>query len=214
MLLLGLLYPEEDGDRLWDLPIGERDLALLHLRTLLFGEQMRSAAHCPHCGEHVEWEAKTTDLMFQELATLGQPKHFSLPVGATDTRFRLPTSRDIVHMANQNPEQRDLAFIATCAVDDIDLTQLSQAQKVAINKEMAALNPQADIQLAMVCPACGHQWSLTFDIMTYLWDEVNEWGMKMIQEVALLAKHFSWSETAILEMDRFRRDRYLETLLS
>jgi hypothetical protein len=74
---------------------------------------------------------------------------------------------------------------------------------------MAEIDPQADIQIALTCPACLHQWSAAFDIASHLWIEVNSWAMRILDEVHRLASAYGWSEADILELSPMRRQLYL-----
>ena len=93
-----------------------------------------------------------------------------------------------------------------------NVANLTDELQQQITQKMDTLDPQADIRLQLGCPACGHQWELVLDILSYLWEEVNEWANDMLLEIALLARHFSWSEADILNMSHFRRNRYLKLI--
>ena len=80
----------------------------------------------------------------------------------------------------------------------------------AIVAHMAQADPQADIQLSLVCPQCGHQWQAAFDIASFFWSEINAWANRMLREVHILASRYGWSETDILAMSPWRRQFYLE----
>ena len=75
---------------------------------------------------------------------------------------------------------------------------------------MAEADPQADIQLALSCPACGHQWLSTFDIVSFFWSEINAWAYRILREVHILASAYGWREADILAMSPYRRQLYLE----
>lgn len=75
---------------------------------------------------------------------------------------------------------------------------------------MAEAEPQADVQLALACPACGHRWLATFDVVSYFWSEVNAWAYRVLGEVHTLAFAYCWREEDILAMSPWRRRVYLE----
>ena len=75
---------------------------------------------------------------------------------------------------------------------------------------MAETDPQADVQLALACPACGHTWQATFDIVSFFWSEINAWAYHTLREVHGLALAYGWTETDILALSPQRRQLYLE----
>jgi hypothetical protein len=75
---------------------------------------------------------------------------------------------------------------------------------------MAEVDPQADVQLAMACPACSHEWQLTFDILSFFWNEINAWASRILDEVHTLASAYGWREADILALSPHRRQLYLE----
>jgi hypothetical protein len=77
---------------------------------------------------------------------------------------------------------------------------------------MAEADPQADVQLALSCPDCGHSWLAAFDIVSYFWSEVNSWAQRLLGEVHTLASFYGWSERDILAMSPVRRHIYLDMI--
>ena len=77
---------------------------------------------------------------------------------------------------------------------------------------MADADPQADVQIALTCPVCQHRWSMVFDILSYLWNEIDDWAQRLLREVYALASAFGWSERDILGMSARRRHLYLEMI--
>jgi hypothetical protein len=75
---------------------------------------------------------------------------------------------------------------------------------------MADADPQADVRLALDCPACGHNFLAAFDVAAYLWSEVNAWAYRLLGEVHSLASAYGWREEDILAMSPWRRRVYLE----
>jgi len=51
---------------------------------------------------------------------------------------------------------------------------------------------------------------MTFDILTYLWSEIEDWAQRLLLEVHTLALAYGWSERDILAMSPRRRRLYLE----
>ena len=73
-------------------------------------------------------------------------------------------------------------------------------------------DPIADLRVGVICPACGHAWAATLDIVAYLWDELHDWAQDLLAEVHVLARHYAWSERDILALTPVRRRFYLDLL--
>jgi hypothetical protein len=80
----------------------------------------------------------------------------------------------------------------------------------ALAARLAEVDPQADVQLSLACPACDHRWQEPFDIVTFFWREIEAWAAHLLREVHLLAMAYGWSEAEIVSMSPARRRRYLE----
>ena len=78
-----------------------------------------------------------------------------------------------------------------------------------VSQRMAVADPQADVRLAMTCPACGHKWKAIFDIVSFFWSEIDSWVKRTLHEVHVLASVYGWSEAEILHMSAWRRQSYL-----
>ena len=77
---------------------------------------------------------------------------------------------------------------------------------------MGEADPQADIRLALTCSECSLEWEATFDIVTFLWTEVDGWARRTLFEVHLLASAYGWRESDILALSAPRRRFYLEAV--
>jgi hypothetical protein len=75
---------------------------------------------------------------------------------------------------------------------------------------MAEADPLADIQIAISCPACAQGWRAAFDILTFLWSEIEAWAWRMLSDVHTLASAYGWCERDILALSPTRRQFYLE----
>jgi hypothetical protein len=84
------------------------------------------------------------------------------------------------------------------------------AVQTAMAAELAAMDPQAEILLDLVCPACGHTWLGVFEIVTFLWSEIRARARRLLQEVDALARAYGWREADVLRMSETRRGLYLQ----
>lgn len=80
----------------------------------------------------------------------------------------------------------------------------------AVLAQMAADDPQANVQLNLTCPSCSHQWRSHFDIVSFFWTEIQAWAIRTLREIHTIASTYGWTEAEILAMNPYRRYLYLE----
>lgn len=226
--LLATAFPEYTLERLARLSIGQRDTLLLTLREYLFGTRLESLATCPQCRQQIELVFSTSDISTEStLPAIGDPTDvtLSLTMEGYKVDFRLPNSADLAameadiavdHVREQLLHQciQSVTRIVKNKEEEVpgDITQLPVSLIDAMAARMAEADPQADTQLALTCPDCGHAWSAVFDIVSYLMEEINRWARHMLREIHHLARAYGWREADILAMAPIRRRAYLELL--
>jgi hypothetical protein len=99
---------------------------------------------------------------------------------------------------------------ARCDDEEKPVHQLPTEVIDAVIERMAQADPQANLQLAVACPSCNHQWQVVFDIVSFFWSELNTWAQRTLREVHTLARAYGWPEADILAMSPWRRQCYLE----
>lgn len=215
LLLLLAACPEASADSLTKLNIGERDARLLTLREWTFGSQLIGIATCPDCRERLELTFNVADI---QVTLESEPTgELTIDVAGYEVRFRLPNSLDMNAIADQ--KDVDVAreeLLESCLLsvyhngEDISSDHLPANIVEAIMDRMAEADPRADVQLALSCPSCSHQWHATFDIVSFFWSEINAWAYRILREVHTLARAYGWREADILAMSPWRRQFYLE----
>jgi hypothetical protein len=216
LALLELVFPEFSPEKsvLWS--IGERDARLLQVRELLFGSTLHNTANCPFCGTKTEWESLLDSFKLQTIGDATIPNLTDLNHEGYQIRFRLPNSADLLELADASPDVGTDVLLQKCIVQashhSLGATDLPVGVKERIIREMEKNDPQANISLQLSCPDCKQEWVLNFDIMQYLWMEIDAWARRTIGDIGLLAYHFKWSENDILGMSRFRRNLYLNMI--
>lgn len=209
-----------DGDVL-DWPLGLRDARLLALRRRLFGPDLTLLTPCPSCGDAIESTFRVDDVLLpasrEAAATPGRIERDGCAV-----TFRAPRSGDLLALAESpacaSPSPRD-RLLARCVVDvrdaggrAVDLAAVPPALRAELARAMAARDPQADVLLACVCPACGGRWDAIFDIATVLWSEVHRWARQLLRDVHTLGRGYGWREADVLALSPTRRRLYVELL--
>lgn len=212
LLMLQAAYPEHEPETLAQIPIGHRDALLLALRAWTFGLRLDSVAACPACGEALEFTCSVADLCPE--ANVLPPETLTVAEGEYTVRCRLPDSRDLMAVAMLEPEEARQQLLRRCIVavtpDDDPEAALPEAVVVQVEQAMAASDPMADVQLALVCPACGQQWTQPFDVVAYFWQELAHQSVRLLTEVHHLASAYGWREADILALSAQRRRWYLD----
>lgn len=217
--LLAAACPETSAEALSQLSVGQRNARLLRLRALLFGSRLRSLADCPGCGQRVEWAVETGELAPAREAE--PPAELELSVGGYEVRFRLPNSGDLAELEEEREAGVAAArerLLGNCVMKARHNGQetlpagLPSEVAQAVADRMEEADPQADLRLGLVCPACGHRWQATLDIVTFLWTEINAWAVRLLREVHALALAYGWTEADVLALSPGRRQAYLEMI--
>jgi uncharacterized protein (UPF0212 family) len=213
LTLLAAASPEMSDEALWELSIGERNARLLTLREWMFGSRFTGTATCPRCGERLELDFDAAELRSQPRTVA---RELSARIDEYHVQFRLPTSQDVLTVADEsNAELARQALLANC-ITSVETSGKQIAEKTlpalvvdAIAEQMAMLDPQANVELALTCPNCNHAWRAVFDIVTYFWSEINTWALRILRDVHILARAYGWREADSLALSPQRRQIYL-----
>ncbi len=218
LMLLGMTWPERSQEEWANVSIGERDGYLLRLRGQIFGSQIEAIAVCPKCGERVQLEFSTEAIGagVSELSSSNRLLH--VEADGFEVDCRLPTSADLIAMTSCGDVDGREFLLGRCIAivrrdgAVVDQGALPDQLVKAVIDEMAQADQQAEVRIALACPVCPHRWSMLFDILLYLWNEINDWAQRLLTEVHALASAYGWSERDILAMSARRRRLYLEML--
>jgi hypothetical protein len=217
ILLLAASDQDLDPEGAALLPVGERDARLLRLREVIFGSQMTGVTGCPQCTERLELTLNWAD--FDSSAAENPQTGHRFQFGEYAISFRLPTTLDLA-AANgcRNIEEARLLILQLCVLslkrlgEDTPVAEAPEELIRELERYMAEIDPNADVRLALACPACEHQWNAPFDIGSFFWTEFNAWAHRRLEEVHRLASAYGWSEADILELSPLRRRYYLEAI--
>jgi len=222
LALLSGAAPDSTAAELAAMLVGRRDATLLALREQLFGSAFTGVTSCPACGEEMELAFGIDEVRRERVAESSSRQvveGFVEQIVEGDYRieFRVPSSEDL--LAIEEVGDLDVARArlfercvtrATLGGDAIAPAGLPQHVVDLIAARMGAADPQADVQIDVDCPSCGHAWREPFDIATFLWSELAVLARRLVGEVHELASAYGWSEEQILGLSPARRSAYLE----
>lgn len=213
LAILHAAFPEKPRDELTTLSLSQRDGLLLALRKHTFGPHLQGFAQCPTCGESLEFSLDLSSLP----APHPLPGEQTLAVDGYEIHFRTPNTLDLAAMARQTNVETATATLLNRLVTrvcqgntEIPLASLPPACVQTLEDHLTEHDPLLDMQLAMECPACHHQWSVVFDILTFFWTEIAAHARRLLGEVHALAQAYGWYEDEILSLSDRRRKMYLQ----
>ncbi len=220
LTMLSVALPEFALDALLALTIGRRDAYLLTLHEITFGARLESVVECPACQERLEFTLNVADIRTapeREVGNTGETGEQQATIDGYEMSFRLPNSRDLITIARLlDVGQARSTLVQRCLIEakrdgeSVAVADLPEPVIAGLAEQMARLDPQAEVQLNLACPACGHRWSLLFDIVSFLWAEIGGQARRLLRDVHTLARAYGWREADILSMSAVRRQYYLE----
>ncbi len=198
-----------------DLPLGELSRRLLDLRRAQYGDALAALADCPQCRQPMELHFRASQLQPEArtaapVVTESHGRHLTL---------RVPTARDLVEIAvpglppvaaGSRLFRRCLVTARDAAGELVSPDQLDSAAEAAAAAALAEADPGADLELALQCPHCRHEWTTSFDASAYLMTEISAEARRLLREVHELASAYGWTESEILALHPARRAAYLE----
>ena len=217
LLLLMAACPGQSPEQLAQLSIGQRDSHLLTLREQTLGSNLVSVVNCPNCNNKLELNFAVSDI--RQPPVLGSTSSLLLATEDYEITFRLPNSLDLRAVEQMsNVDQAAQQILERCILSVYYQGQAKPADhippsvKQTLLEKMEQADQQADVQLAVSCPDCGHQWQAPFDILNFFWQELTAWAQRILQDVHQLASAYGWREADILAMSPQRRQFYLEMI--
>jgi hypothetical protein len=198
-------------DAAWGLPVGARTEAIVSLAILSGSRPLAIGMRCPHagCAEALEIEIEPGEL--REACAERARASVHVQVGDDRLELRRPTGRDQCNWLNAHwpdIETARVSMLASLLSAPLD-HPLDTSALVALEAELASIDPLVAFTLQVACPACGETAEHTVDLERHALAalrRIHEW---MFESVARLATRFHWTEAEIFALPLWRRERYL-----
>jgi hypothetical protein len=187
----------------------------MNLRRRLFGDVVTGFTRCPGCGEPVEVSFGIGDVLPPETMQTsgGVVMEQGFEIG-----YRTPTSSDLLELSDEEESGAHESLLARCVQyvrcdgSESRLDTVPAQVLDCVVDALEAADPAARLELELDCPECGRRWLEPFDIVAFLWAEVDHWAHQRMGEVHRLALAYGWREHDILAMPVRRRQTYLELI--
>jgi rubredoxin len=203
-------FPGASRAAILGLPVGARDRLVLSVRAVLVRGPLRSEPLCSACGTTYDLTLDPAELGF-----------------AAVTPWPAPEPREVT-LAGQALSLRPVSvddLIAVEAVADPDAAAALLAERVGgraaaglaiedLSEALEALDPLADVWVGCECPECGARQSMAFDPVAFVAREIDGLVLRLLRDVADIARVFHWSERDILALPDHRRAFYLAEALA
>jgi hypothetical protein len=204
------------------LTIGDRIALLLHLRQLMFGNDIDAETSCPSCGKVVSLDLSVLSLLQPVEPEPKTEYHFN--IDNFDLTIRPLQGRDqeeIVEVyahsgsTSKHAEQYAESVVRACIIScEPPLPKnLSTDFIDKISSKLERLDPQAEIILNMTCPHCNHSFITAFFAEDFILQEISvRQKQNLDQEIHWLAFYYHWSENEILSLSMKRRKKYVKLI--
>jgi len=202
----------------WEsLPVTDLDAALMVMRRLLVGDEVRSNVVCAMAaGDAKKGCRARVDITFR----IGDYLSHHAPSAARDASpaeergwwrldgaeatYRFVSCGDQIAIEGRSDAEQELA--RRC----IRPEGVAGSLRRRVEAAMAKLAPNLIGDLDGVCPECGARIRVAFDPLRYVLGELREQAKFVFEEIHLIARHYHWSEKEILALPSARRARYAE----
>lgn len=198
-----------DLDSVLDLGVSECAALAALAHATAFGREVAGVITCSSCGELLSAQVSLPNA--EELLTAATAGPRQAVVG--EFTVRAPTTRDLLAAA-ATPDRARAVLLSRCVRhgdgSPVDPAQLTQEEASLLDEAAEAITAATMTTLCARCPACGEQVRAALDTAAVLWDRVDIAAPALMEEVAVLARAFGWSEADLLAMPAARRAAYLE----
>ena len=202
------------------LTAGDREALLLHLRAAAFGDRLVCVLECPRCEARMDLVLSVRELLCAPYETVQASHEVTLEAAEQwwRVRFRLPTGADQEAAGRERSVEAGLRVLAERCVEAVTArdsapTELPDDALDQLSDAMAALDPQAEIRLRVICPECEHSFTSVLDAAAVVISELTSSAEQLLREVHAIALRYHWSERDIFGLDVRRRRAYLDLLV-
>jgi hypothetical protein len=215
LVILGEAFPGSSPDEWARLCPGKRNDCLLAVREETFGKEFHGISKCPQCGEGFDFIAQSDE--FRSGKWDEWDNDYEIRWENQKMRLRMFDSFDLAAAAGCPDVESARNLLAKRAAGkgfrdgkEASESRFPEGVVRAISEKLSRCDPMAAMKMEADCPECGKNLLIPFNILSFLWKEIEAGAKRLLREVNLLARHYGWREADILSMSSARRHYYLE----
>lgn len=192
---------------------GDRIALILHIRRMTFGDKLQCVLSCSNCKEGISLDLSILDLLQPSIPD--PSSEYVVNVENFTLKIRPVTGADLEYLFDNGDESNTVEqLMRSCIISsDPPLPEKLTDDFIAtISSRLEELDPQADLVLDMVCPACQHSFQTPFNAEDFIFGEISTRQSQLEREVHWLAFNYHWSEDSILSLPLKKRKRYVDLI--
>ena len=195
-----------------NLSVGDRQFLMVRLAAHIDDQPVWLTAPCSTCGERFDVSYRYLELPVKRAGDEYPCAMVSTTSG--DLLVRVPTGADQELIASAAEEEEGMRILLRCIVSsskkdaEFAPAKLDTAAIHVIEQRVEAMAPEIATELLSQCPHCDADNTIALNPYACLAHPVEG----IFDEVHTIASHYHWSEQAILEMPRDRRQTYLRLI--
>ncbi len=204
-LLNALILHEASGNKKIDaaqIVTADRDRLLAMLYISLYGAKVDSTLSCTMCGQKFDLDFSLEELLrhYQIMPVISDHGKYQLEPGIS---FRLPNGEDELFIQGLNQEEAERQLIQRCLLEGN-----AEKDNEKVQLKMAELAPVLSMDLQAVCPECGNEQQVQFDMQSFFLTKLKQEKPILIREIHHIAASYHWSQHEILSLPRNLRKQY------
>lgn len=204
-LLESLIQPSTSGSKVPATKIvtADRDRLLALLYISMYGYKVESTVSCLECRQKFDLDFSLIELLdhYQPSpVTALESGKYELEPGIS---FRLPTGEDELLIDGYRGAEAEKKLLERCLLEGN-----AETDNEKIQVKMAELAPVLSMEMQAVCPECGQQQQVQFDMQSFFLAKLKQEKNVLVQEVHNIASQYHWSHQEILNLPRQVRKQY------
>ena len=180
----------------------ERDRILASLYISMYGEKVESTVNCIACGEKFDLDFSLNELLrhYQPATEISENGRYQLEPGIS---FRLPTGEDELCINGHSGMEAARLLLDRCLIEGN-----TEKDSERVQSKMSEIAPVLSLEMQSVCPECGHEQQVHFDIQSFFLTKLKQERSQLFREIHHIASQYHWSHEEILTLPRNLRKRY------
>ena len=184
--------------------ISDRDYLLSGIYSYTYGSRIQSVLKCRACSSPFDMDFSLDELVSSiRGSATDRPQDEQGFYCYDDHRFRLPNGEDEMAVAGMPVVEAERRILERCMASTDIVANDSDVQSF-----MKSVAPLVFSEMQTVCPECGANQVVIFDIQSFLLSRLKNERKRVAAEVHSIAMAYHWSHHEILELPRTLRKSY------